>query len=95
MPRASDSEVLARARVEERVIVSADTDFAMLLALRDDVLPSLILFRHPLGTPRSQADRVIAALPDIEESLNGGCIVAVEETRMRIRRLPISEYRDT
>jgi predicted nuclease of predicted toxin-antitoxin system len=43
---ASDEEILARAQQEERVVVSADTDFGTLLAMLRERSPSVVLFRH-------------------------------------------------
>ncbi len=94
MLRASDTEILVRALDEDRVIVSADTDFAMLLATRREARPSLVLFRHPMRSPEGQADQLLASLHAIEEPLNQGSIVVVEESRLRIRRLPIGESMD-
>ena len=47
---AEDEVVFQAALIEERVLVSADTDFGTLLVLGHRNLPSLILFRH--GSPR-------------------------------------------
>ena len=91
MLAASDPEVLARAAGEGRIIVSADTDFAMLLALRGESQPSLILFRHPTHAPDRQAQRLLAELPAIEGALAEGSIVSVEESRVRVRALPIGQ----
>jgi len=46
MQAASDEPIFQRADAEHRTIVSADTDFATLLATRRTSLPSLVLFRH-------------------------------------------------
>ena len=47
---ASDSEILQLAETEDRVLVSADTDFGSLLALRDKSSPSFVLIRKNVGT---------------------------------------------
>ena len=49
---AEDQVILERAGVEERVVVSADSDFAMLLALSRRREPSFILFAKLMLTVR-------------------------------------------
>ena len=83
-----DEEVMARALEQGSVLVSADTDFGELLALGGHLLPSLILLRRR-HDPVSQAAAILAALPDVEESLTAGAVVVITEDRVRIRELPI------
>jgi predicted nuclease of predicted toxin-antitoxin system len=87
---AGDEEILERAKNEDRIIVSADTDFATLVALRAEARPSLILFRQVRNRrPEQQARVLLANLPATEEPLQVGCVVVLEDARIRIRRLPV------
>jgi predicted nuclease of predicted toxin-antitoxin system len=90
LQRADDETIFNRARDEERVIVSADTDFAMLLALTREAAPSLLLFRGAASrTPARQLALLLANLSALDPALCGGAIVVFEESRIRIRSLPI------
>jgi predicted nuclease of predicted toxin-antitoxin system len=89
--RAPDRTVLERARIEHRIIVSADTDFGQLLAHSQDPLPSVILLRT--GRHRralGQATLILANLPQVQSDLDAGAIVVIEANRVRVRRLPLT-----
>lgn len=45
LQRLADDEILVKARTEERILLTVDLDFAQLLAVSGEALPSVILFR--------------------------------------------------
>lgn len=87
---AEDEVIFKRAATENRILVSADTDFGTPLALREQNRPSIILFRRGSDRrPGKQVALLLQNLPAIQDALEQGSIIAFEQTRVRIRRLPI------
>ena len=90
MQAADDAEVFSVAESEQRVLVSADTDFGALLALRQKAKPSFILFRRTIGLAPENLGRLLhATCLELSEDLERGCIVTITDDRMRVRPLPI------
>jgi len=91
MQAASNEEILARALLEDRIVVSADSDFGAILAARESERPSFILFRDPnlLAAP-DYVNMLLPALPVLEPELVSGCVAVFRNGRLRVRKLPFS-----
>lgn len=87
---AADPDILRTAAKEERILLTADSDFGALLALGSLASPSVLLLRSADHLrPNEQAELVAANLPQIAEDLEKGAIVSLSRDRLRIRELPI------
>ena len=90
MQAAPDPAVLQRAQVEERVLVSADTDFGGLLSRSHATGPSVLLIRRLAGRRAAEQSAIILAnLDQIAEDLIAGSVVVIGDDWIRIRRLPM------
>ena len=85
---ASDEIIFERAALEDRILLSSDTDFGAILALRQEKKPSVILFRRVTHRPARQVVLLLTNLPQLETSLRRGSVVVFDRGRVRARRLP-------
>lgn len=88
-PRAEDSEIMAWATAERRVVFSHDLDFSTALALTHAGGPSVIQVRGPRVLPEQIGPLVVAAIRRYEDELSAGALVVIEEARSRVRILPL------
>jgi predicted nuclease of predicted toxin-antitoxin system len=88
MQSAEDPAVLAFAEAEDRVLLSADADFAAILTIGTKRKPSLVLFRGEFEpAAQEQARLLLGCLAQVATALEKGAIVVVTRTRLRIREL--------
>ena len=92
MQHSDDEVIFERAAAEHRIVVSADADFGMLLAVRSSRQPSVIQFRgEGSRKPEALARTLLANLTQLVDALENGSIVTVEPARVRVRLLPIGQ----
>lgn len=89
LQRLPNGEIFRKAQAEKRVILTFDLDFGEIVASASKNFSSVVIFR--LHDARS--DQVIGRLKVVLEkaahALNAGAIVVVQESRLRIRMIPI------
>ncbi len=91
MAQATDREILSLALEQERIIVSADTDFGTILALYGLNKPSFILFRRSDKRPSALLMQLLASMEQIKGSLSKGAVFVIEDKRIRVRQLPVEK----
>ena len=89
LQRLRDREIMEKARQEERIVLTFDLDFGDLLATSSAPLPSVIIFRLQNTLPPFVTARLLEVLSECSEDLETGAIVMVEDSRYRLRQLPI------
>ena len=88
--RASDREIFDWAAQNDYVVVTADSDFAMLLALSSAHSPSVVQLRGVAELRPDVHGRLLAEnLGALEQPLLDGAVVSLSQDRIRIRDLPI------
>jgi predicted nuclease of predicted toxin-antitoxin system len=87
--RAKDRVVMGWARDHGHVVFTHDLDFGALLALTRADGPSVVQVRSHDVLPEHLGAIVVAAIRTYESPLERGAIVTVDESRGRVRILPI------
>jgi predicted nuclease of predicted toxin-antitoxin system len=89
LQRLPDVAVFDKAIAESRVILTADLDFAQIAAFSRGREVGVILMRLRDTRADHVIDRLAAVLPACQRALARPAVVTVEESRYRVRRLPI------
>lgn len=88
-PKATDREIMDWAVVHEYIVITHDLDFGTMLALTHETGPSVLQVRAENILPDHLGEIVIAALNQHESALSSGALVVVDESRSRVRVLPL------
>jgi predicted nuclease of predicted toxin-antitoxin system len=90
MQAATDEAVMQLAADRGLVLISADTDLGRLLQISQAPGPSVVLVRTAGSRkPPAQAKLLLDNLPAVADDLARGALVVLEDTRVRIRDLPL------
>lgn len=89
LDRLSDANILAKARNEDRIVITHDLDFGDLMAAGGARLPSIIILRLR-NMSADQVNRYLeVVISSYQRQLDTGAIVSVTERHIRVRALPI------
>jgi len=89
LQRAPDVVIVERARAEDSVVITFDLDFGDILALGVLDKPSVILFRLSDQRADSVNQCLSVVLAERFPDLQSGALILVEDTRYRVRKLPV------
>lgn len=87
--QAEDAEIIKYARTNNYVIFTHDLDFGTILALTQTESPSVIQVRAQDIMPGHLANTLVPVLRENESFLVTGALIVVDETRARVRILPL------
>jgi predicted nuclease of predicted toxin-antitoxin system len=89
LDRAADRELLAVARRDNRIIITADLDFPRILALSSAEGPGLILFRGGNYSDAEMRDLLERVLAEVPPEVLEVSVCVVDKRRIRFTRLPL------
>ena len=89
--RMPNGEIFEKAINEDRIVITFDLDFAEIASLTKGKKVSVILLRLRNTRTYHVIERLTVVLEESLNALQKGAIVAVEESRHRVRYLPVGE----
>ena len=91
LSRLPNGAIFERAIEEDRVVITFDLDFSEIAALMRGRVTSVVVFRMRDTTSANQIRRLEAVLEASSKQLATGAVISVEDSRHRIRSVPIGE----
>ena len=88
-PDADDQTIMAWARQNGHIVFTHDLDFGTCLAHSGDVGPSVFQVRTQDILPDRIGALVVGVIRQYESEISRGAIVVLDESRSRVRMLPI------
>jgi predicted nuclease of predicted toxin-antitoxin system len=84
------TKILEKSRLENRILLTVDLDFAQLLAVSQSPLPSVVLFRLGNENYDQINDCLNLLIDEYTEDLILGAMISVNKKGFRVRKLPIN-----
>jgi len=88
-PTAGDDEILSWARVNGFVLLTHDLDFSAILAAMTEAAPSVVQLRMQDLLSESALEATVSALKTHVTEIESGALVSIDESRARVRILPL------
>jgi len=88
-PRATDTTLMEWARTNDCIVVTHDLDFSAILAATGENGPSVIQIRSQKLLPDHLESLLVSTVEQFAEPLETDAIIVIDETRFRIRMLPL------
>lgn len=89
LSRSSDVKIIEYAEKEDRTIITLDSDFHTIIALKNASKPSVVRIRLEGLRGNDLAALIKKIWPKIENHLEAGAMVSVNDTGIRIRKIPL------
>ena len=94
MDTASDSDILKKAKNDNRVILTHDLDFGKLLSFSGANMPSVVVFRLNNMKPENVNSYCQKIISLFHNELENGAILSVGDKKIRCHNLPITSAND-
>lgn len=89
LQRMPNGAIFEKATREDRIVITFDLDFGEIAALAKGRKTSVILFRLKNTRMHNVIERLSSVIECFADPLAKGSIITVEDTRSRVRHLPI------